>query len=73
MASMHPCLLTSRLSCLAIYIYFVLNSAQSSGRKSGTVIMKNYLKESLLSNLCFIIRGKGSSEKGLILNCEKFI
>ena len=33
--------------------------------------MKNYLKESLLSLLCFIIHGQGSSEKGLkILNCE---
>ena len=33
--------------------------------------MKNYLKESLLSLLCFIIHGQGSSEKGFkILNCE---
>ena len=32
--------------------------------------MKNYLKESLLSILCLIIYGKGSSEKALILNCE---
>ena len=31
--------------------------------------MKNYLKESSLV-LCFIIHGNGSSEKGLILNCE---
>ena len=54
------------------FIYFVLHSAQSPGKKiSGNV--KNYLKESLLSILCFIIHGKGSSEKGLILNCEKFI
>ena len=33
---------------------------------------KNYLKESLLSILCFIIHGQGSSEKG-ILNCESEI
>ena len=32
---------------------------------------KNYLKESLLSILCFIIQGKGSSEKGLILNSRE--
>ena len=32
--------------------------------------MKNYLKESLLSNSCFIIHGQGSSEKRLILNCD---
>ena len=28
------CLLKSHLSCLAIYIYFVLNSTQYSGRKN---------------------------------------
>ena len=68
---MHLCLLKSHLSCLTVYIYFVLNSAQSSGKKiSGNVTLKNYLKESLLSILCFIIYGRGSSEKGLILNCE---
>ena len=33
--------------------------------------MKNHLKESLLSLLCFIIHGQGSSEKGFkIVNCE---
>ena len=33
--------------------------------------MKNYLKESLLSLLCFIIHGQGSSENGFkILNYE---
>ena len=68
----HLCLLKSHLSCLAVYIYFVLNSAQSSGKKkiSGNVTVKNYLKESLLSNSCFIIHGQGSSEKRLILNCD---
>ena len=71
---MHLCLLKSHLCCLAIYIYFVLNSAESSVKKIiGNVTVKNYLKESLLSILCFIILGKGSSEKGLILQCEKFI
>ena len=48
---------------------FSLCSAQSSG-KIGNVTVKNYLKESVLSILCFIIQGKGSSGKGLIL---KFI
>ena len=67
------CLLKSHLSCLAIYNYFVLNSAQSSGKKKnfGNMTMKNYLKESLLSLLCFIIHGQGSSENGFkILNYE---
>ena len=68
------CLLKSHLSCLAIYNYFVLNSAQSSGKKKkkiGNMTMKNYLKESLLSLLCFIIHGQGSSEKGFkIFNCK---
>ena len=31
--------------------------------KTGNVTAKNYLKESLLSILCFIIQGKGSSWK----------
>ena len=40
-------------------------------KKIGNMTMKNYLKESLLSLLCFIIGGQGSSEKGFkILNCE---
>ena len=66
------CLLKSHLSCLAIYICFELNSAQSSGeRKIGNVTVKIYLKESLLSLLCFIINGQGSFEKGFkILNFE---
>ena len=38
------------------------------------LLVKNYLKESLLSIFCFIIQGKRSSEKGLILNSgKKFI
>ena len=38
------------------------------------MFVKNYLKESLLSILCFMIQGKGSSEKDLILNSsEKFM
>ena len=45
-------------------ILFVLNSAQSSGKKIiGNVTAKNYLKESLSFILCFIIQGKGSSWK----------
>ena len=54
------------VSCLAISVlYFVLNSAQSSGKKKkGNVTVKNYLKESLLSLLCFIIHGKVFFRKG---------
>ena len=61
------------VSCLAIYIilYSSLHSLQI--KKNGNITVKNYLKESLLSILCFIIHGKGSSEKGLFLNCQKFI
>ena len=58
------CLLKSHLSCLAIYIYFVLNSAKV--KKIGKVTVKNYLNESLLSLFCFIIYGQGSFEMGLI-------
>ena len=32
---MHLCLLKSHLGCLAVYIYFVLNSAQSSGKRKN--------------------------------------
>ena len=47
------------------YIYFVFNSTQSSGKKLiGKVTAKNYLKESLLSILCFNIQGKGSPREG---------
>ena len=31
---MHLCLRKAHLSCLVVYIYFVLNSAQSSGKKN---------------------------------------
>ena len=57
-----------RLECITVftevasYIYFVLNSAKV--KKNVTV--KNYLNESLLSLLCFIIYGQGSFEKGLM-------
>ena len=54
----------SHLSCLAIYIYFVLNSAKV--KKSENVTVKNYLNESLLSLLFFIIYGQGSFKKGLM-------
>ena len=64
-----------RLECITLFTevasqlsgnlhYYVLNSAQSSGKKIiGNVTAKNYLKESLSSILCFIIQGKGSSWK----------
>ena len=65
-------LLKSHLSRLAIYMYFVLNSAQFLGKKiiENVTVKKNGWKESFLSILCFIIHGKGFSEKGLILNFE---
>ena len=51
---------------LAVYIYFAINSAQSSCKKNKWKCHSEeyYLKESLMSNLCHIIHGKGSSEKG---------
>ena len=52
------------LSCLASYIYFVTQLCK--GKKLGNVTMKNYLNESLLSLLSFIIYGQGSFEKGLM-------
>ena len=66
------CLLKSHVSCLAIHIYFVLNSAQSLGKnkKNGNVALNNYLKESLLSLLCFIILRSRFFRKGFGLNCE---
>ena len=36
------------------------------GKDNGNVTVKNYLNESLLSLLCFIIYGQGSFEKGLM-------
>ena len=46
----------------------MLNSAQPSGKNIiENVTAKNYLKETLMSILCFIIQGKGSSGKSLIL------
>ena len=59
----------NRTPCLAIcinfYLYSTLHSLQV--KKIGNVTAKNYLKESLPSILCFIIQGKVSSRKGLIL------
>ena len=63
------------LCCLA-YL-FVLDSAQSSGNNwkfHKLLLVKNYLKESLLPIFCLIIQVKGFSVKGLMLNtCGKFI
>ena len=73
---MHLCLLKQHFSCQAVYIYFAINSAQSSCKKKKWICDSEeyYLKESLMSNLCYIIHGKSSSELGLIqLNCEEFI
>ena len=56
---------------------FVLNSAQSSGKNwkfHKFLLVKNYLKESLLPIFCLIIQVKSFSVKGLMLNnCGKFI
>ena len=51
-----------RLFCTQLYKVFNRNKIEN-------VTVKNYLEESLLSILCFIIHGQGSSEKG-ILNCK---
>ena len=56
----------SLISVVWLFVLFVLNTAQSSGKKKiiGNVTAKNYLKESLSVIFCFIIQGKGSSWKG---------
>ena len=59
------CLLKLHLGCLEIYIYFVLNFTKV--KKIGNVTVKNYLNESLLSLLCFIIYSQGSFEKALMI------
>ena len=49
----------------------VLNSAQSSANNwqfHKFLLVKNYLKESLLPIFCLIIQVKGFSVKGLMLN-----
>ena len=55
----------------------VLNSAQSSANNwkfHKFLLVKNYLKESLLPIFCLIIQVNGFSVKGLMLNTrEKFI
>ena len=61
----------SHLSCLAIYIYFVLNSAKV--KKIGNVTVKNYLNESLLSLFVFHYLWSTFFRKGFDVNCQKFI
>ena len=69
------------LFAILFIICYALNSSQSSGKKKTKnkkqfeiLLVKNNLKECLLSIFCFIIKGKCSSEKGLIVNCsERFI
>ena len=60
------------ICCMAIciYLYSTLHSLQVKKKGIGNVTANNYFKESLSSILCFIIQGKVSSGKGLIL---KFI
>ena len=62
--SVSQCLLKSHLNCLVSNIYFVPNSAKV--KQIANVTVRNYLNESLLSLLCFIIYGQGSFEKGLM-------
>ena len=45
---MHLCLLKSHLSCLAVCIYFVLNSAQSSGREKWKCDSEELLERKLV-------------------------
>ena len=61
------CLLKSYLFKVCLFVWqvtFILNSTLQRLKKIGNVTVKNYLKESLLSLLCFIIYGQGSFEKG---------
>ena len=53
------------LFCTQLYLHSFL-----SKKIIENVTVKNCWKESFLSILCFIIYGKGSSEKGLILNFD---
>ena len=47
---------------------------QKTKKQFEILLVKNNLKECLLSIFCFIIKGKCSSEKGLIVNSsERFI
>ena len=51
-----------------------IGKTKCTSKKGLLLTVKNYLKESLLSILCFIVEGKGSSEMNLILNSgEKYI
>ena len=57
------------LCCLAYLLVF--NSAQSSGNNwkfHKFLLVKDYLKESLLPIFCLIIQVKGFSVKDLMLN-----
>ena len=62
------CLYWSCISVVWLFTFILYSTLHSlQVEKSGNVTVKNYLKESLSSILCFIIHRKGSSEKGLIL------
>ena len=58
---------------------FCTNSGKVNFKKNGNVTVKNYLNESFLSLLCFIIYGQGSFEKDLmrtvrnLFNCLCFV
>ena len=66
-----------RLECITVFteVAFKLSGklhsfctqlCRAKVKKNGNVTLKNYLNESLLSLLCFIIYGQGSFEKGLM-------
>ena len=63
------CLLKSHLFKVCLFVCqvtFILYSTLQRLKKIGNVTVKNYLSESLLSLLCFIMYGQGSFEKGLM-------
>ena len=63
------CLLKSHLFKVCPFVWqvtFILYSTLQRLKKIGNVTVKNYLNESLLSLLCFIMYGQGSFEKGLM-------
>ena len=64
---------TEVASKLSFNLHLFCTQLCKGNKKIGNVTVKNYLNESLLSLLCFIIYGQGSFEKGFDVNCEKFI
>ena len=65
MPSMHHFAFTEVASKLSGNLHLFCTQL-CKGKKIGNATVKNYLNESLLSLLCFIIYGQGSFEKGLM-------